>query len=59
MLIPRWNGNTWLLGWRHVLNLRMLRLRSDHVGGVDSDDIVLGAVLELSEAFGGRVLDLD
>jgi hypothetical protein len=34
-LSPRWHGDTWLLAWRLVLDLRMLGLRSDHVGVVD------------------------
>jgi hypothetical protein len=35
VLSPRWHGDTWLLAWRLVLDLRMLGLRSDHVGVVD------------------------
>jgi hypothetical protein len=30
--------HTWLLAWRLVLDLRMLGLRSDHVGGVESKE---------------------
>ena len=36
-LSPRWHGDTWLLAWRLVLDLRMLGLRSYHVGGVKSE----------------------
>ena len=35
---PRWHGYIWLLAWRFVLDLRMLGLRSDHVGGVDLEE---------------------
>jgi hypothetical protein len=34
-LSPRQHGDTWLLAWRLLLDLRTLGLRSVHVGVVD------------------------
>jgi hypothetical protein len=34
-LSPTMHGHTWLLAFRLMVDLRMLRLRNDHVGGMD------------------------
>jgi hypothetical protein len=38
VLSPRWHGDTRLLAWRLMLDLRTIGLRSDHVGGVDPEE---------------------
>jgi hypothetical protein len=38
VLSLRWHGDTWLLAWRLVLDLRTLGLRNDHVSVVDMEE---------------------
>jgi hypothetical protein len=57
VLSPRWHGETWLLAWRLTLDLRMLGLRSDHVGGMDPRYTWLRRSVGALEACGGGALD--
>lgn len=56
MLSLRCHGHIWLLAWKFVLNLKTLRLRSDHLGKVDLRSTWHRGSIGALEDFGSEAL---